>query len=159
MENLKAKSDDPEDVAVNIKQRVHAVYSSSARRHINSDEMSREMVPFIAETEKLAARGGVKCTRLAISLVLYIAARSFRSYDKYTVGDGDRPSDKPADDLLCRLLPKMQHLDLKGAYRNDVLYDLQWGRSELDEVVNQNFFEKSIKLLESWNAEAEGIQA
>ena len=157
-EELKAKSDDPEDVAVNIKQRVHALYNSSARRNMNSDELSREMVPFVAETEHLASRKGVKCTRLAISLVLYIAARSYRLYDNYTVGDGDRPSDKPADDLLYRLLPKMRHLDLKGTYRNDVLNDLRWGRSDLEEVVDQSFFEKSIKLLESWEAEAEGKQ-
>lgn len=75
----------------------------SRRTGVSSDDLSRAMVPFVGETKKLSSLPGCESLELAIKLVIDLSSKSSAALGDGDAGEGERPSDELADQLMCRL--------------------------------------------------------
>ncbi|KAB5533574.1 hypothetical protein GE09DRAFT_1227581 [Coniochaeta sp. 2T2.1] len=78
---------------------------------VSSDDLSQAMVPFVKEIEDLSETVGANAWELADS--------SYGGLDG-GAGYGDRPSDKPADDLLADIIDERIEAGEKWDWEKDL---------------------------------------
>lgn len=99
-----------EALASSIARRMNSEYSklcgedSYGTEEANSDDISAAMVPFIGEIAGLAKVDHPKAVERAYGLLNRLRTLSHGDMEDHGSGYGDRPSDKPADELLARLV-------------------------------------------------------
>ncbi|TKA72327.1 hypothetical protein B0A55_06750 [Friedmanniomyces simplex] len=71
---------------------------------VNGDDVSAAVLPFIEHIRGLSNFPHADSISLAMELLVYLVDSSYGELDTHVgCGNGDRPSDAPADDLFCYL--------------------------------------------------------
>jgi hypothetical protein len=113
------------------------------RKGVSSDDYSEAVAPFIDDIDKLSDMpGGLE---LAFDLVLYLGTKSQGELldGCCECGSGDRPSDEPADELLC-LLAKRMKANIDGWNPVKELEMLQEQAKSLEVFGIDTYFPRSI---------------
>ena len=118
---------------------------------ITSDDMSSAMVPFIQQIAEFSKLSPPETIHLAFDLVLDLGDESYGDMDvKHGCGFGDRPSDGPADRLLCNLATQKRNLDPTWRYRK-VLIALSGTSDGLAEYGIETYFINAIRMMKLWS--------
>jgi hypothetical protein len=125
------------------------------RKGVTGDDYSAAVEPFIDDIDKLSELpGGLE---LAFDLVLYLGTKSQGELVDGCCGcgNGDRPSDEPADELLC-LLAKRMKANVEGWNPVKELERLRQQSKSLEEYGIDTYFPRSmIRLAKYVNGDRE----
>lgn len=119
---------------------------------VTSDDISAAMEPFIKSVEKLSFYPGPESLDLAIELLLDLGGHSYGELDTpHGCCFGDRPSDVPADHLLCQLAKEKHDKDPEWDY-SSMLDDLKAARKNLKDYGIDTYFARAVKMMQRWSA-------
>jgi len=113
------------------------------RKGVSPDDYSKAVEPFIDDIDKLSDMpSGLE---LAFDLVLYLGTKSQGEVVDgcCECGSGDRPSDEPADELLC-LLAKRMKANVEGWNPVKELERLRQQSKALEEFGIDTYFPRSM---------------
>ena len=135
------------DAACEIGDGLRTQTESPRRTRVNSDDMSKAMMPFLDEVRDL--RELPESTAIAFDLVMTLARCSYGTMDYGGCGDGDRPSDPEIDDLLVELATERKKIEPLWNF-SWVLRELRERAQYLAEYYIEDFCVQTIELLSAW---------
>lgn len=117
---------------------------NSRKTGVTSDDLSKAMMPYFEDIERVwALPGGLS---YAFDLVLKLGECSFGDLDSDGGGYGDRPSDEDADDLLYKMIQERRRID--SEYNPlETLQELKDTAKSLSDYGVETYFPRSIDLL------------
>jgi hypothetical protein len=114
---------------------------------VTSDAISEAMCQYIPDIEYLSRK---PCgLRLALELTIFLGQHSYGDMEYLGYGEGDRPSDPLADNLLVDILRRMKTKDVN--FRPVEEFDvLRRDNKRFGARGNKKHFRKSLQLIWSW---------
>ncbi|KAI1074300.1 hypothetical protein F5B20DRAFT_564054 [Whalleya microplaca] len=121
--NVKAIAETISSRIAKAHRRLAEKVCNAERSGVTSDDISGAMVPLIHEIDQLANMGQPDSLKLAYELIIKLTESSYAGLgdDSHSCGFGDRPSDKPADELLMSLIERR----LNSGHSWDIAEDLK----------------------------------
>lgn len=138
-----------QDDAIDKMARMRYDTMEAERTKITSDDMSREILPFIGEARWLLSLPD--STKIVFDLVKLLGNRSFGDLEcDRAIRKDRRPSDEAVDRLLYRVAERRRKEDPEWDYKHD-LQDLLKTARKLEEHGIEEYGQNTIHLLSSWD--------
>lgn len=153
---MNARVDGPQKLADAIRKNLSDISSEMSSdiedaRHsgVTADDLSRAIMPLLPQIKRLSELQDPQALRCAQDVLLDVAEGSTAGMDGPTSsGYGDRPSDKPCDDLLYTIVEKRsEHFDITNVEVRDLIKRISEYAKHLDDFEIKEWFPRSLDLL------------